>query len=305
MPSRTIAITASSPMPVPASPAPRNSRFRPLRRRRPHRRPQRRKRHGGGALDVVVEAGGAVLELLQDTERVAVAEVLELHNRPGEHRRGGHHELVDDLVVGVAAQARLLQSDVERVAAQRLVVGADVERDRQAPVGMHARARGVERQLADRDAHAVGAEIAETEDPLAVGDDDHPDGRRGPVAQHRNHPAAILRADEQPARPPPQMRVALARLPDRRRVDDRHRLGEVIGDEPVEQAFVAILQRDQIDVLLEIRRLAAEAAQRLFELLIEAEHARRQQAAQVQAVALLVRKRGALVQCRIVKERDA
>ncbi len=37
---------------------------------------------------------------------------------------------------------------------------------------MHSGARGVERELADRDAHAVRAEIAEPEDALAVGDDD-------------------------------------------------------------------------------------------------------------------------------------
>ena len=42
-------------------------------------------------------------------------------------------------------------------------------------LGIDAGAGGVERQLADRDAHAVGAEIAEAEDPLAVGDDDDAD----------------------------------------------------------------------------------------------------------------------------------
>ena len=35
--------------------------------------------------------------------------------------------------------------------------------------------RGVQRELADRDAHAADAEVAETEDALAVGDDDDVD----------------------------------------------------------------------------------------------------------------------------------
>ena len=47
---------------------------------------------------------------------------------------------------------------------------------------MDAGAGRIERQLADRNAHAVGAEIAEAEDALAVGDHDQL-GRIGPVAQ--------------------------------------------------------------------------------------------------------------------------
>ena len=39
--------------------------------------------------------------------------------------------------------------------------------------GMNAAAGGVERELADRDAHAAGALVAEAQDALAVGDDDH------------------------------------------------------------------------------------------------------------------------------------
>ena len=170
---------------------------------------------------------------------------------------------------------------------------------------MHARARRVERQLADRNTHAVGAKVAQSEDPLAVGDDDHPDGGRRPIAQHRNHPAAILCTHEQAAWPPPQVRVALAGLSDGGRVDDRHHLGRVIDDEPIEQALVPVLQRHQVDVFLEVRRLPAEARQRLLDLLVEAEHARRQQPAQMEAVTFLLGKRGALVERGIVKERNA
>ena len=66
---------------------------------------------------------------------------------------------------------------------QLLVVGADVERHRQARVRIDAGAGGVERELADRNAHAVGAEIAEAEDPLSVGDDDDADVLLRPVAE--------------------------------------------------------------------------------------------------------------------------
>jgi hypothetical protein len=42
----------------------------------------------------------------------------------------------------------------------------------------------------------------------------------------------------------PEMRVALAGLPHRRRVDDRQHLGEVVDDQPVEEPFVSGLERD-------------------------------------------------------------
>ena len=46
---------------------------------------------------------------------------------------------------------------------------------------MHAGTCGVEGEFADRNAHAVGAEIAEAEDALTVGYDDKLSGI-GPIA---------------------------------------------------------------------------------------------------------------------------
>src|SRR6478672_13483142 len=71
-----------------------------------------------------------------------------------------------------AAHAVLAQALVKRIIEQDLVVGANVEDDGQTVLRRHAGAGGVERELADGDAHAAGAKIAETEDALAVGDDD-------------------------------------------------------------------------------------------------------------------------------------
>ena len=53
-----------------------------------------------------------------------------------------------------------------------LIVGADVEQDRQRGRRMQPGAGGVERQLADRNSHAAGALIAEAKDALAVADHD-------------------------------------------------------------------------------------------------------------------------------------
>ena len=56
---------------------------------------------------------------------------------------------------------------------------------------MDAGAGRIERQLADRDAHAIGAEVAEAEDALAVGDDDQL-GRIRPVGQQFGDASAIV-----------------------------------------------------------------------------------------------------------------
>lgn len=105
----------------------------------------------------------------------------------------------------VPSDARLADSEVERVLAQRLVVGSDVDRHRQHAVGMDASGGGVESQLADlhsradaitrRDgrfdqsqwrsasqqgsdarsygnAHSVAAEVSETKDAAAISDHD-------------------------------------------------------------------------------------------------------------------------------------
>jgi len=47
----------------------------------------------------------------------------------------------------------------------------------------HAGAGRVERELADRDAHAVCAEIAESEDSSTVSHDDDTDARSRPIPQ--------------------------------------------------------------------------------------------------------------------------
>ena len=63
-----------------------------------------------------------------------------------------------------------------------------------------ARARGVERELADRNPHAVGAQVAEAQDPLPVGDDDDADVLLGPVVENLRDAAAVVRRDEEALR---------------------------------------------------------------------------------------------------------
>jgi hypothetical protein len=145
-------------MPVAALPAPWNRIFWsfiavPVTRTAVNRPGQR---NGGGALDVVVEGRDAVAVLLQQPRGVMVGEILELHHRLREARADRGDELLHQRVVVGAGEALLVQADVERVLEEFRVVGADIEHHGQAFVGRHAGARGVERELAHRDAHAVG-----------------------------------------------------------------------------------------------------------------------------------------------------
>ena len=97
-------------------------------------------------------------------------------------------ELVDERIVLRAAHAVLAQAKIERVFEQSLVVGADVERDRQGQLRRHAGAGRVERQLADRDAHAADAQVAEPEDPLAIGHHDEAHVGLRPVGEQFAQP---------------------------------------------------------------------------------------------------------------------
>ena len=75
-------------------------------------------------------------------------------------------------VVLGSAHALVLPADINRIVEQRLAVRAHVEQNRQAVLRRNAAQRGVERHLADGNAHAAGALIAQPENPLAVRDHD-------------------------------------------------------------------------------------------------------------------------------------
>ena len=160
----------------------------------------------------------------------------------------------------------------------------------------------VERELADRNAHAVGAEVAEAENALAVGDDDELGAVR-PVGEDLGNSAAVIGRDEQAARPLEDQAVFLTGEADRRCVDQRLDLVDVVADHPEEQRLVAIVQRIERDIFLQITGQAAEVDEDALGLRLHRQDTRWEEAAQPKRIALLLGESCPLVEQGITQQR--
>ena len=190
-------------------------------------------------------------------------------------------------------------AEVQRVVEEFDVVGAHVEHDRKSASGVDAADEGVQRELADRDAHPADALVTQAENPLPVGHHDHVDIAVGPIAQHLVEAVAVGIGNEQSPWPTVDLAETLAGLTDRRGVDDRQGLGDVVAQHPVEQRLVAVLQRAQVDVLVEIVAASGELVPAVLGLLFERLHRGRQQAQQTVPAALGDREGSALGRQRV------
>ena len=270
-----------------------------------HRHEQAGERHGAGALDVVVERAQLVAIPRQQPRGVSLGEVFPLEQHPGKAPLHPSDEGVDERVVAVAGDPAVPPSEIQRIAQQFFVVGPDVEQDRQRRRGMNPGAQRVERELSDWNAHSADAQVAQAENALAVGDDDHVRVRDGRIGQNRVHLVLLRVGNEQAARPPVDVAVGAATLADRRRVDERHHLGDVPLQQHVEQRLVAILQRGEKDVALETAGLALEILVRSGELLVRRRNMRRQQAKEAQCTPLPFGERAPFVQQRTLEHLPA
>ena len=259
-------------------------------------------RHRGGPLDVVVEGGQLLAVALEEAERVPLLEVLPLQEGLREALLHRPHELVHHRVVGLAPQPRLAPPDVEVVAQQLLVVGAHVEADGERLRGVDPGGRHVQGQLADGDAHAARALVAEAEDALVVGDHDEPHVLVGGVGEDLGHAALVLGGDPQAARTPEDPAVLLAGLAHGGRVDDGKELLEVVPEHLVEEVLVAVLDGGQADVALERVGLADDVAVGAPGLLLHRAHHVGQQPLEAQLAPLVAREGGRPVAHRVVEQ---
>ena len=116
------------------------------------------------------------------------------------------------------------------------------------------------------------------------------------VAEDLPDRIAMREAQKQPARLAEQPAERRAAGADRRRVDDRQQLLDVLPEQRIEQRFVGILKIAQEGVALEIGGEFAKRLQAAANLILDIHHRRRQQAVQTESVALLVGKGGAFVE---------
>ena len=116
---------------------------------------------------------------------------------------------------------------------------------------------------------------------------------------------ALVGGDEHAARPLEDQAVFLAGEPDRRGVDDRLDLVDIVDDDAEEQRLVAVMQRIQRDVFFKVRRQRAQIGKHALDLRLHRQHAGRQQAAKAERVALRFREGGALVEQGIAQQRHA
>ena len=223
-------------------------------------------------------------------------EILPLQQHVRQFLLHGTDELFDKGPVVVVIDAGIAPAEIQRVVAQIDVIGTDVEQDRQRVSGIDATEQRVQRQLADRNAHAADALIADAEHSLAVGHDDHGNLTLQPVGEHLAHAVAQRVRQEQPARLAIDVREMLAALRHDRRVDHRQHLGDMPAQQRVEQHLVALLQLAQENVTVEIGRLTPVSLVVAPDLIVQCQYVRRQQTVQAESISLRDRERGALVQ---------
>jgi len=206
----------------------------------------------GRSLDVIVERANLVAIPVENGNRVDAGKIFPLDAAFRLERLHCADKFRDKGHVSLATHAVLPQAEVQRIIEQRLIVRADVENDRQAVLRGHAGASGIERQLAERYAHAPGSEIPQSQDALAVGDDDEAHVLLRPVAEDLAQPAAS--ADGQIHAPggPVDVGELLTGLADRRCIDQRHVGRRVRHQHRVEQCLVARLQLRQDEILLQV-----------------------------------------------------
>ena len=223
---------------------------------------------GGGALHVVVEGAQLIAVSVEDAVGVTGSEILPMHHGVGEHRLRCLHEVVHERVVTLTSDAGVPEPQVEVIVEEIEVVGPDVEDDRQHPVGIHPAGGGVERLLADADQDAAHTLIADPEDALGVGDDQHVDvvGTLAGGPQGGLDPFGGVDGEEDGVDLLEPEAELLDRVPDGGRVHDRHDLVEVLAQQPVEQDGVAVAQTLQVGVLLQRRRGPQEPRVRAVEL---------------------------------------
>ena len=209
----------------------------------------------GGALNVIVETADAISIARKQWNRRGVVKVFELNRCVREDLLHRLHKLLDERVVIRTAQSRRANSGVQRIREKLLIVRAHIENHWQARFRRNAAHRRIEREFSDRNSHAADAEVAEPKDAFTIRHANETHFAIGPIAQKIIESTSMTHRAIEPLRSAKNVAKLLARLPNSRRVNDRHVLRRIAAEKLVERALVAILQFGKVDVTLKIVRL--------------------------------------------------
>src|SRR3954447_13122413 len=162
---------------------------------------------------------------------------------------------------------------------------------------MDAGRGGVHRELADGDLDAADALVADAEDAFGVGRHEEVDvlGPQAGVPQCGLHLVRVAPRQVTPAGATELVAEPLDRQPDRRGVDDRQHLLDVLGEQLVEQHLVAVAQVGQVHPLAQVVGLLAVLGVGPSQLGVQRRDPRREQAGQSQFTAFREGERGAAV----------
>ena len=231
---------------MPAEPAPRNKYFSSLKLRALEldRVDHAGKRDAGGALHVVIIDAVLVAITLQQVHGVHSRPILKVNAARREHLLYGLDELVHEGKELGSRRACLAHAQVKRIVQILLVVRAGIEIHGQQVLWRHSGAGGVQLQLADGDAGAVSAEIAEAKDAPAIRDTDEPDILLRPVSQDLLHAAAARHRQIHAARLAIDVAELETRLSDGWVIDDRQKARRIGHDRPIEERLVMVEEID-------------------------------------------------------------
>ena len=214
--------------------------------------------------------------------------------RPAAFHRG--HKFLDELVVLRTADALVLPADINRIVQAFFVVRAHVEQNRQAVLRRDAAQCGVKRHLADGNAHAARALIAQAENAFAVRDHNAAHIVKTRVGENLFDPILVRIAHKKTARPAPYLAEALASLAHYGRINNGQQLLGVVRDQRVEKRLAVVLQIAHVAVLQEGRSPAVQHPFAASPLIFKRSDVRRQQPMKAESSSLLFGKGRALVQ---------
>jgi len=145
-------------------------------------------------------------------------------------------------------------AQVHVVIEQFQIVGAHVQYDRQHPARVDASGRRVDGELADGDLDAADALVADAQNALGVGGHQQVDVIRPEtgVPQSGFDVLRMIHRQVDTSGAAEFLAEPLDRQPHRRGVHHRQHLGDVLGEQPVEEHLVAIAKVGQLHPLPQI-----------------------------------------------------